>query len=82
MTNPRYILNKLKWKEDANFKEVKIEYLHRGAPNDTKIISGQEIIDIGKSFMETNYAMIPFHRIEKIRYKDEIVFEKKKHVKF
>jgi len=79
MTNPRDMLNKLKWKEDTDFKKVEIAYVHRGTPNDTKILSGEEIIDIGKSFMKTNHAMIPFHRVFKIKYNDEIIFERKKH---
>jgi len=79
MTNPRIILNKFKWKENTDFKEIKVEYTHRGAPNDKKMISGEEIIDVGRSFMKTNSAEIPFHRVIKIKYRDEIIFERKKH---
>ena len=78
MINPRNILNKFKWKKDLDFKEVEVWYLHRGAPNDTKTINGKEIVDIGKSFIKTNQAMIPFHRVFKIKYKNEIIFERKK----
>ncbi len=78
MINPRNILNKLKWKEDLDLDKVEVWYIHRGAPNDTKKISGKEIIEIKRSFMKTTSAMIPFHRIFKIRYKNETIFERKK----
>jgi len=79
MANPRDVLNKLKWKEDLDLNQVEVWYLHRGAPNDTKKISGKEIIDIKRSFMKTASAMIPFHRIFKIRDKNETIFERKKY---
>ena len=76
MTNPRIILNELKWKKEYDVDNAEIWYVHRGAPNDTKIISGKEIIEIGKSFMQTKGGMIPYHRIFKIIYKEKIIFER------
>ena len=76
MTNPREILNNIKWNPELNIKETEIWYIHRGAPDDTKIISGKEIIDIGKSFIETTTATIPYHRIFKISYGEKILFER------
>jgi len=64
--NPKDILNELKWKENLNLEKAEIWYIHRGAPNDTKIISGKEVVKLGKSFMQTNTAMIPYHRVFKI----------------
>ena len=74
MTNPREILNKLKWKKGYNLNKAEIWYVHRGAPNDTKIITGEEIINLEKSFMKTTSAMIPYHRIFKIKYEDKFIF--------
>ena len=76
MTNPRDILNELKWREHLDLALAEIWYVHRGAPNDTKIISGTEIVKLGKSFMETTTAMIPYHRIFKIIYEGKILFER------
>ena len=78
MVNPRIILNKYKWKKDCNLEEIKVYYIHRGAPNDTKIITGEEIIEIGRSFMKTKNAMIPYHRIFKIKYQNQTIFIRKK----
>ena len=76
MTNPRIILNELKWKEDLDLDKAEIWYVHRGAPNDTKIISGKDVLKLEKSFMKTNTSMIPYHRIFKIIYQEKIIFER------
>lgn len=68
------ILNEIKWTKDL--KKAEIWYVHRGAPNDTKIISGKDIVTIGKSFFDTANASIPYHRIFKIVYEEKIVFER------
>jgi hypothetical protein len=78
MTNPRIVLNELKWKEDFDINLAEIWYIHRGAPNDTKIITGKDILNLEKSFMQTKTSMIPYHRIFKIVYKKEIIFERRK----
>ena len=74
MVNPKEVLNKLKWKEGFDLSQAEIWYVHRGAPDDTMIISGKDVIKLEKSFMQTKTAMIPYHRIFKIVYKDEVVF--------
>ena len=76
MKNPRIILNELKWREEYTIEKAEIWYVHRGAPNNTMIISGDDILDLQKSFMKTTSAMIPYHRIYKIRYKDKTIFER------
>ena len=76
MTNPRIILNELKWKKEYNLDNAEIWYLHRGALNDTKKISGKEILEIGRSFMQTNSGSIPYHRILKIIYEGKNLFNR------
>jgi uncharacterized protein (UPF0248 family) len=76
MKNPRIVLNELKWKKDINLDVAEIWYVHRGAPNDTKIITGKDIIKLEKSFMHTISAMIPYHRIFKIVYQGKIVYHR------
>jgi len=77
MVNPKDILNQLKWKDDCDINKAEIWYVHRGAPNNTKIITGKEILDLQKSFMKTVSAMIPYHRIFIIKYEDKIIFKRK-----
>ena len=76
MTNPREILNKLKWDKKSNLDIVEIWYVHRGAPKNTMIISGRDIVKLEKSFMKTTNAMIPYHRIFKIIYNQKIIFQR------
>jgi len=76
MATPRDILNEYKWKNGYKIEDLEIWYIHRGAPNDTKIISGKDILEVDKSFMKTTSAMIPYHRIFKIIYKEQIVFKR------
>jgi uncharacterized protein (UPF0248 family) len=44
--------------------------------HNTKSISGFEIVCIGKSFLETTTASIPYHRIIKILYGEETLFDR------
>jgi uncharacterized protein (UPF0248 family) len=74
----RELLNKVKWDERFDFDQVEVVYRHRGAPNDLKRIYGREIVHIGKSFLSLKGAEIPYHRIVKILYKGDVLFERKK----
>ena len=74
--NPRDILNKIKWDNNYDFNLIQIYYIHRGVPNNTKIISGKEVLKIQKTFIKTVSAMIPMHRIFKIKYNERIIFER------
>jgi len=74
MPSLRDLLNEIKWTKDLD--KIEIWYLHRGAPHDTKIITGSEIVSLGKSFLETTSATIPYHRIIKILYSSETLFDR------
>ncbi|MEM4258177.1 MAG: RNA repair domain-containing protein [Candidatus Thermoplasmatota archaeon] len=74
MHDIRDVLNKIKWTQDIY--QVKIWYLHRGAPGNIRSIQGTDIKAIGKSFLETSSAMIPYHRILRIEYNSVILFDR------
>jgi uncharacterized protein (UPF0248 family) len=74
MPHVRDILNRMKWTKDL--KKVEIWYVHRGALHNTKIVSGGEITNIGRSFLQTTTATIPYHRITKIVYGDVMIFNR------
>jgi len=76
MFNPRVVLNKLKWCEGFVFDDVEIWYVHRGAIGDKMTISGCDIVDLQRSFMKTVSAMVPYHRVFKIVYQGDVVFER------
>lgn len=72
--NIKEILNEIKWTKDIN--KVQLWYIHRGAINDTRILSGKDIVRIEKSSLDTTTSTIPYHRIFKIIYDGKIVFER------
>ena len=74
MAHLRSLLNEIKWTKDLG--KAELWYVHRGAPNDTKILSGNDIVRIEKSSLDTTTATIPYHRIFKILYEGEIIFER------
>ncbi len=74
MPSLRNLLNEIKWTKD--FQKLEIWYLHRGAPHGTKIITGAEITSLGRSFLETTSTTIPYHRIIKVLYQGEILFDR------
>ena len=74
MPHLRQLLNEIKWTNDL--KLVEIWYVHRGAPNDAMILLGKDIVTIGRSFLETSTVSIPYHRIFKIIYDHEIIFDR------
>ncbi len=74
MVSVREILNKIRWAGD--FSSVEIWYVHRGAPNNVRIIKGTMIDDIGRSFIQVGNSMIPHHRVFRMLYHDKPVFER------
>jgi uncharacterized protein (UPF0248 family) len=74
MPDLRKLLNDIKWTEDL--AKVEVWYRHRGAPQNMKMITGTEIVSIGKSFLETTIATIPYHRILRIINNGVTVFDR------
>lgn len=80
MALPREILNELRWRDDRDISKTEIWYVHRGAPNDTMIVSGEGIVELEHSFMVLGDASIPYHRIFKIIYDGDVIFERRERV--
>lgn len=76
--HPRDIFNEIKWRFDIG--KCRIHYIHRGAPGDVKIVEGSSIKKIEKSFLVLHGivedAYIPYHRIFRINYEENIVFDR------
>jgi uncharacterized protein (UPF0248 family) len=77
MPLPREILNELLWRQDRDIAKSEIWYVHRGAPNETMIVHGDSIIELEHSFMVLSEASIPYHRIFKIIYDGDVIFERR-----
>jgi len=79
----RALLNKIMWHRDLNPEDYEIHILHRGAPNDIKVISASDIIGIfrgGFKFRDFDGSekIIPYHRVLLIRNKiqNKVLFKK------
>lgn len=80
--HPRLLLNEIKWRFDLN--RCKVYYIHRGAPGDVKMIEGGIIKNIERGFLVLEGidedVYIPYHRIIRIEYDSQIIFERKKRI--
>lgn len=78
---PRALLNEIKW-TGRDLSECKIYYINRGSPNDTAVVEGSQIKEIDKGFLILEgipyETYIPYHRIIRMEYEDQIIFEKTK----
>jgi uncharacterized protein (UPF0248 family) len=77
---PRELLNEIKWRFDLG--KSRIYYIHRGAPENFKVVGGNAIKGIEKGFLvlegDVQDVHIPYHRIFRIDYNDHIIFERTK----
>ena len=78
MTNPREILNELKWRDDRDLDLAEVFYVHRGAPEDYRILKGSDIRGLGRSFIKVEDAHIPYHRIFQIVYNGDLIFSRER----
>ncbi|MFW6141447.1 MAG: DUF504 domain-containing protein [Candidatus Saliniplasma sp.] len=76
MKTPRDILNELKWDSSKSLNRAEVFYIHRGAPGDYKIIKGNDILNLGRSFIELEDGHIPYHRVFQIIYEGEVIFSR------
>ena len=75
MVSVREVLNKIRWTGDM--QAVLIWYVHRGAPDDMKVVDGKHLSEVGRSFLLVDGSVIPHHRVFRIMYHGEIVFDRK-----
>ena len=65
----RDVLNELRWRHDA-LAEVQVWYRHRGAPGDRRVVTGDRIRALHRSFLEIDGrwggTLIPYHRVLRI----------------
>jgi uncharacterized protein (UPF0248 family) len=77
MVTARDVLNRLKWKEGENIGEASIFYVHRGAPGDSKEVSGADVVKLERFCFElATGTCIPYHRVYKITHRGKTVFER------
>lgn len=72
-------LNRLKW--TGNLKECSITILHRGAPNDMKMISGERVTELKKSHFtyesSGRESSIPLHRVLEVKIGKDVLWRRR-----
>ena len=80
---PRDVFNEIKWK-NYDLNKCKAYYINRGSPGDIATFEGGSIIEIGTGFVTLSSIpyekYIPYHRIVKIEYEDQVIFVRPGHV--
>jgi hypothetical protein len=73
----RNIINMILCHPKMQITEIKITYIHRGAPGNLKTINGDSIERLARGFLILKEGtQIPFHRIVKITDKNKILWKK------
>lgn len=72
----------LKFRHDTRyvFSEVRVEYIDRGAAGDRSTVSGADIRSLESYYFEIaseqGVKYIPYHRIRKLKYCDNVIWER------
>ncbi|MGC8935765.1 MAG: DUF504 domain-containing protein [Candidatus Methanomethylicaceae archaeon] len=76
MPTIRDVLNKIRWTSKDGLTGVEVVILHRGAPDDRKVIRGEEIRDVAPRAIICEDVVIPYHRVLCIRRGEEIIWRR------
>lgn len=69
-------MNRLKWDVTESLDEAIIWFVHRGAPGDITSVRGSDITSLDKGFFEVEGTSIPYHRITRVEYRGNVIFDK------
>jgi len=71
----REVLNELRWREGRDLAKAVIFVRGRSAA-DVKAIGGDEVTELGHRYFSTTTATIPYYKIIRVTYGNEVVFER------
>ena len=73
----RHIIKMILWHPEMEINEIRITYIHRGAPGDLKKINGNSLRRVERGFLIlSDGTQIPYHRIVKIEINNKILWKK------
>ena len=73
----RHIINMILWHPEMEINEIRITYIHRGAPGNLKKINGNSLKRVERGFLIlSDGTQIPYHRIVKIEINNKILWKK------
>ena len=77
---PRDTLNRLRWHPEFKLQDAKVAIVHRGLPDNIRVIEGGDIKELGPAFMRVvtpeGEVQIPYHRILRIEAQGRILWQK------
>lgn len=79
MMRSREIILQLLHDPRFSIKDAQVWFIDRGAPGDTSLVSGEDIVSAESFFFkiatETGEKEIPYHRITRIIYQGRVLWE-------
>jgi len=79
MRTSHAILLRLRHDPQYDFSKAIVEYVNRGAPGDRSTVRGDRILKLEQGWMEIESekgsTFIPYHRIRRIDYDSETMWE-------
>ena len=80
MRTSHALLLRLRHDAKFDFRKVSVEYVDRGAPGDRSAVLGDQILGLERGGMQIKSikgeTYIPFHRMRRISYDGQIMWEK------
>ncbi len=80
MRTSHELLLRLFFDPGYDFLRVSVDYVDRGAPQDTSVAQGEQIARLDSQYMEVRtergVTCIPYHRILRIRYGGETLWSR------
>lgn len=73
----REVLNGLKWRKGFDLASAEIWVMDRTRPEGGRVLSGAEIVSLGRKYFSTATATIPYYKIVRILYRGEVLFERR-----
>lgn len=80
MRTSHELLLRLFFDPGYDFSRVSVDYVDRGAPQDTSVAQGEQIARLDSQYMEIRnergVTCIPYHRVLRIRYGNETLWDR------
>lgn len=73
----RETLNELKWGEGRDLTRATLWIADRTRPEGARVLSGSEIVDLGRRYLRTERATIPFYKVLRIEFENRVLFERR-----
>jgi len=74
----REVLTRLKWEPGRVLAHAEIWIRDRARPEGGRVLTGEDIVSLGRRYFSTETATIPYYKITRIVYDGTVVFERRR----